>query len=83
MSKGAIACEYKPSVYLEVPTKDILEDLSVGQTVEVVVRGKITMLSSSTSEYDGKKEERNEMRLEDYKVKLADVGKWKSLSEDD
>lgn len=83
MSKEVAACTYKPSVYLEVPSKDTLEDLAVGQTVEVVIKGKITMLSSSSSAYDGKKEERNEIRLEDYKVKLADVGKWKSLSEDD
>lgn len=84
-SKGIAveAMEYKPCVYLKLPSKDMLDGLKLGDKVEIIIKATVKSMSSSTSQYDGKAEENHSLDLEDYKLKMVETGTWDDLMEDD
>jgi len=83
MSK-AIKTPYDgPCLYLQLPSKDILSKLKVGQKVTLTIKGKITGLSSSERDYGEGPEESNSLDISDYSVKMADVGKWEAIDNDE
>jgi hypothetical protein len=75
-------CEYVPSLYLEVPSKDMLQGLELGKDVEVTIKGKVKGLSSSTSNYGDGPEERHTLDITDYSVKMAKSGKWEKMADE-
>lgn len=79
---AVVGCEYVPSLYLEVPSKDMLQGLELGKDVEVTIRGKVKGLSSSTSDYGDGPEERHTLDITDYSVKMAKSGKWEKMADE-
>lgn len=74
--------EYKPCLYLDVPSRAMLDDLKLGEIVEVTIRGKIKGMSSSKRSYPEGTEEHHTLDIEDYKVKMAESGKFEAMAAD-
>jgi hypothetical protein len=72
-----------PCLYLQLPSKDILAKLKVGQKVTLTIKGKITGLSTSERDYGEGLEESNSLDISDYSVKMADVGKWEAVDDEE
>lgn len=72
--------KYKPRLYLELGSAGLVRELSVGDRVNLVVRGKCVGLSTRQDER-GKSS--GCVDLEDFVVKLAPKSVWDDLDEDD
>jgi hypothetical protein len=70
-------------LYLQLPSKEILAKLKVGQKVSLTIKGTITGLATSERDYGEGLEESNSLDISDYSVKMADVGKWEVVDEDE
>lgn len=83
MSKAIKIPSDGPCLYLQLPSKDILSKLKVGQKVTLTIRGKITGLATSERDYGEGPEESNSLDISDYSVKMADVGKWEAVYDEE
>ncbi len=83
LDNAVIAQEYKPCLYLDVPSKEMLDDLKLGEQVEIIIRGRVKGLSSSKRVGPDGKSEHNSLDVEDYKIKIAGKSVWDELGEDD
>ena len=96
--KSEYACppsvgDYKPRLYLDLEGKDIkqIEGLSVGETAEFLVTGKVVGLEQRerSDSHDGKTEikKTGSISLEGYHVKLLEdekeTNEFKKLAEED
>lgn len=78
--------EYKPRLYIDLEKGDIklVEKLTVGDDVTLIIQGKVCGLERSEStDEDGKKRERGNLRIEDYHVKATGENEFSKLAEDD
>lgn len=75
--------EYKPCLYLDVPNKEMLDDLKLGEQVEIIIKGRVKGMSSSKRASPEGKSEHNSLDIEDYKIKVAGKSIWDELVEDD
>jgi len=70
MSKGTeVANEYKPSTYIDFDDAKEVEGLKLGDTVRIVLKGKITSLEQRES-YDNPKKQVSCVRLTDFKSEI-------------
>jgi hypothetical protein len=85
MAEPAGMEEYKPCLYIDLQEEDlgILEELKVGQSVRVLVKGKVRSIHTREEKYDGEKKSSGDFSLEDFDVELVAEGEYEALSEDD
>lgn len=74
--------EYKPCLYLDLPSRGMLDDLELGETVELVIRGKVKGMSSSSRKYPEGTEAHHTLDIEDYSVKMSESGKFEAMADD-
>lgn len=84
------AGDYKPRLYLSLHDKQVaaIKGLTIGEEVELMVKGKIVALSQrERQDYDNKekKVKTGDIDLEDYTVEVMgeEDNEFKKLSEDD
>lgn len=72
MSKGSpeVANEYKPSTYIDFDDAKEVEGLKLGDTVRIVLKGKITSLEQRES-YDNPKKQVSCVRLTDFESEVV------------
>lgn len=73
---------YEPSLYIELPSRVMLNELEIGQCVELIIRGTVKGLSSSTRNYGESTESHHSLDIGEYKVKIAKSGKWEKMADD-
>ena len=73
---------YKPCLYLDLPSRAMLDNLELGQEVELTIRGKVKGMSSSTRNYPEGAESHHSLDIENYEVKMAKSGKWEKMADD-
>jgi len=79
--------EYKPCLYLNLEGQDVkqVKGLTVGEEVEVLVRGKIIGLEQrERTDHEGKSKTSGEIKMEGYRVQvLEDDNEFSKLADDD
>lgn len=78
----AVTSDYKPCLYLDLPSRAMLDNLELGQDVELTIRGKVKGMSSSTRNYPEGAESHHSLDIENYEVKMAKSGKWEKMADD-
>lgn len=86
-SVGAAAAlpDVKPRLWVDVEKgdMDILNDMTVGKTVVVAVKGKVVAVAKRENEYEGEgKTVKGEFQLENYEVELMTMNDFEALSDD-
>lgn len=77
-------CEMPQSIYfdLEEDEIDLLKEMKVGDTVVMVVRGKVSSISQREETYNGKKVTTGTLRLSDPEFEVATQSVWATLADD-
>lgn len=73
---------YKPCLYIDLPSRAMLDNLELGQDVELTIRGKVKGMSSSTRNYPEGAESHHSLDIEDYSVKMTKSGKFEAMADD-
>lgn len=73
---------YKPCLYIDLPSRAMLNNLELGQDVELTIRGKVKGMSSSTRNYPEGAESHHSLDIEDYVVKMTKSGKFEAMAAD-
>lgn len=80
--EGCSLCSYSPTIYLDFAGVDQLEGLKVGETVRVVVKGKIQGITQREG-YEDKEETQASLTLKDFEAKIVtDENQFEDLMED-
>jgi hypothetical protein len=77
-----VALEYKPCLYIDLPSRGMLDGLELGETVELTIRGKVKGMSSSSRKYPDGAEAHHTLDIEDYSVKMSESGKFEAMADD-
>lgn len=73
---------YKPCLYIDLPSRGMLNELELGETIELVIRGKVKGMSSSSRKYPNGTEAHHTLDIEDYSVKMSESGKFEAMADD-
>ena len=83
----SLAGDYKPRLYLNLQDKQVatIKGLTIGEEVELCVRGKVVALSQRERKEGEKSVKTGDIDLEDYTVEVMgeEDNEFKKMSEDD